>query len=85
MLSDTLVSFIRTGVPVVVGAVVAYLSKHGLDIDLDPFAATALAISLYYALVRALEKRWPVFGFLLGVPKEPAYKGTPGAPTVTGG
>ena len=45
---------------------------------------TVVVIGIYYSLARYLEKKWPVFGYLLGVPKEPAYRGTPGAPTVTG-
>ena len=76
-MNDTLVSLIRTWVPVVVGTALAYLSRHGLDIKVDPFAATAIVVSIYYAVARALEKRWPFFGWLLGTPKEPAYEGTP--------
>jgi len=84
MLTDTIVSLIRTFVPVVVGAVIAYLAERGFSFTVDPMAVTGVVIGLYYGLARFLEKKWPFFGYLLGVPKEPAYKGTPGTPTVTG-
>jgi hypothetical protein len=88
MLSDTIVSFIRTGVPVVVGAVAAWIARQLGWVTPDTAALaqslTVLVILGYYSLARFLEKKWSFFGYLLGVPKEPAYKGTPGAPTVTG-
>jgi uncharacterized membrane protein (DUF441 family) len=76
-MNDTLVSLIRTWTPVVVGAVIAFFANRGFDIDINQNVVVAGAIAVYYALARALEKRWPVFGVLLGVPKEPAYRGTP--------
>ena len=78
-MNDTIVSFIRTYTPVVVGAVLSYLARHGFEIQVNPVAASAFVIAVYYALARFLEKRWPVFGWLLGTPKEPAYQGTPPA------
>lgn len=82
-MSDTIVSLIRTWVPVAVGAVLAFLANRGFDIEVNQNAVVAAVIAVYYAAARVLEKRWPVFGWLLGVPKEPAYEGTPGPPAVT--
>jgi hypothetical protein len=84
MLNDTVVSFIRTSVPVLVGTVVAFLANRGFDIEINQNAVVAAVIIVYYALARFLEKKWPFLGFLLGVPKEPAYEGTPGPPVVSG-
>lgn len=84
MLNDTIVSFIRTGVPVLVGTVVAFLANRGFEIEINQNAVVAAVILVYYALARFLEKKWPFLGFLLGVPKEPAYEGTPGPPSVVG-
>ena len=81
-LSDTIVSLIRTYVPVLVGTILAFLANKGFEIEVNQNAVVAVVIALYYALARALEKWKPIFGFLLGVPKEPAYEGTPGAPAV---
>lgn len=85
-LSDTVVSLIRTWVPVLVGSVVAWVTRKLGWVTPDTAqlatAFTAIVIGAYYALARFLEKRWPAFGWLLGVPKEPAYEGTPGPPAV---
>jgi hypothetical protein len=76
-MNDTIVSLIRTWVPVAVGTVIAFLANRGFDIELNQNAVVAIVIALYYALARAAEKQWPALGWLLGVPKEPAYQGTP--------
>jgi uncharacterized membrane protein (DUF441 family) len=81
-MNDTIVSFIRTYVPVVVGTILAFLANRGFDIEINQNAVVVAVIAIYYAIARALEKRWPFFGVLLGVPKEPAYEGTPGPPSV---
>lgn len=81
MLHDYLISLIRTVVPVGIGAVLAWLaSQLGIVIDSEASAGlvaavVAVAIGGYYALVRALEQRWPFFGVLLGKPAAPAYEG----------
>ena len=85
-LSDTVVSLIRTYVPVIVGAAVAFVFRKlgWVTPDTTELAAafTVLVIALYYGAARWLEKKVPALGWLLGVPKEPAYEGTPGAPAV---
>jgi hypothetical protein len=81
MLHDYLISLIRTVVPVGIGAVLAWLaSRLGVVIDGEASAGlvaavVAVAIAGYYALVRALETRWPFFGVLLGKPAAPVYEG----------
>lgn len=86
MISDFLVSVIRTGVPTAVGAAIAWLASR------LPFLADYLAqfteaqmlgfysaitvglVTLYYAGVRKLEQRWPVLGQLLGWRATPTYQ-----------
>lgn len=80
-MNDTIVSLIRTWVPVAVGAAVAFAFRKLGWVTPDTTelatAFTALVIALYYAVARWLEKQVSWLGFLLGVPKEPAYQGTP--------
>ena len=73
-----LVSLIRTGVPGLVGAALAWLAVHGANVPAgDRTQVTAVAtvvfLTLYYAVVRKLEARWPKLGVLLGYPLAPAY------------
>lgn len=77
-MNDFITSLIRTNVPVVVGGVVAWLITLGIEVpegSEGPLIAalTAAAIAVYYVTVRALETRWPGFGFLLGTRAEPSY------------
>jgi hypothetical protein len=73
--NNFLVSLIRTAVPVVVGWLAVQALKVG--IELDPGATEGfiypLVITAYYTAARALEKKWPALGYLLGIPKEPNY------------
>lgn len=79
MLHDYLISLIRTAVPVAIGTVLASLaSRAGIVLDADSStqlvaATVALVVLAYYALVRALEARWPFLGVLLGKPAAPVY------------
>lgn len=77
-MSDTIRSLIRTGVPIGVGAALAWLVTLG--IDLPPEAGdglivfgTALLQGIYYTLVRVLEERWPWLGVLVGPGGAPVY------------
>ena len=77
-MSDFLVSLIRTWVPAAVGAVIAYLVSLGVEFSQEEEGAIATAVvvlfvAVYYGLARALESRWPAFGYLLGVAKQPTY------------
>jgi hypothetical protein len=77
--SDLVVSWIRTFVPVVVGVVVGWLVSIHLPIvpGLRDGLASLLsggAIMVWYTAVRWLEAHWSWLGWLLGVPKQPTYK-----------
>lgn len=81
-LGDTLISFIRTYVPVYVGVALTALQTFLFDHHVLGFAintqaaglwATGAVIGVYYAAARILEKKWPVFGFLLGARSQPKY------------
>jgi len=78
-------SIVRTVVPIVVGAVIAFAVAHGITLD-DQFeslltAALTLGFSgVYYIAVRILETYVaPRFGWLLGLAKTPAVY-TPESP-----
>jgi hypothetical protein len=79
VIGDKLVSLIRTAVPIWVGVVLTWI---GQKTGIVPDAATAAALSaavvgvlatLYYALARWLESRWPSLGWLLGSASQPTY------------
>jgi len=78
-MSNTVVSFIRTYVPVAVGALISWLVAHDVVLDEEAqtgltIGLTGLVIGLYYLVARILERKWPLFGFLLGTPKvQPVY------------
>lgn len=79
-MNDFITSLIRTNVPIVVGAFVAWLISLGIEVpegSEGPLVVglTALIIALYYTAVRWLETKWPAFGYLLGSKREPAYPG----------
>jgi len=86
VLHDYLISVIRTAVPAGVGAVLVWAAS-ALGVVIDSESSTALtavvvavAVAGYYAIVRALETRWPMAGRLLGRKSAPTYGGnsTPG-------
>jgi hypothetical protein len=77
-MSDYLLSLIRTAVPAAAGAVVGWLATLGLELGAEAEAGLvlflgALGTTVYYALVRALEQRWPGIGKLLGASRQPEY------------
>lgn len=77
-LNDTVVSYIRTYTPALIGLVAGWLVGLGLPVTGDAReGVTALAsgafIAAWYAGVRWAESRWPRAGWLLGVARTPAY------------
>lgn len=80
---NTAPALIRTLVPIVVGAVLAWLASRGLDLTAYENAVNVylppVLGGLYYAAVFALEKRWPAFGWLLGYARQPQYVDETGA------
>lgn len=73
------ISYIRTWIPMAVGALLTWLStSHNIVVDEATSAAliagfSGLVSAIYYGVVRILEKVHPAFGYFLGVPKQPAY------------
>lgn len=62
-------SVIRTVVPVVVGILLGWAARVGLDLPEGAVAevVTVVVTGAYYWAARALERRWPVAGrWLLG-------------------
>jgi len=77
-MTNLVVSWIRTFTPVLVGGLIAWLVRQGVKVDTSvaqPLteALTVIFTAVYYFLVRTLETWWPGFGWLLGIPKQPAY------------
>ena len=80
-MSDYLIGHIRTYVPIVVGAFIAWLTTKGIEVTDAGMSGlvlglTALLQGIYYGLVRALAEKWPVFGKLLGKNIAPSYNGS---------
>lgn len=83
---------IRAIVTILVGAGTTALAnwlrtKWGLVLVVDELTkatiisgCTAFASATYYAIVASLERRWPAFGYLLGVRKCRGPNGAVGAP-----
>lgn len=74
-MSDYGISIVRTAVPIIVGAIVAIGLRFGAQFDAAAIAPLVQAVvaAAYYVAVRALERRWPQLGALLGAAKCPAY------------
>lgn len=78
-MSDYVISHIRTYVPIVVGAVAAWLVTIGIDLTPETQAGLIAALTgilqaVYYAVARALAQRWPWAESLLGVGRSPSYE-----------
>lgn len=72
--TDLAKSYVRTIVPAVVGAIIAWALHHGHDIHGYEPQVTAVVTAVYYALARLLEHYVsPRFGWLLGVAQTPLY------------
>lgn len=77
-MTDVVISNIRTLSAMAAGAIVTWLIARGLSLDLSVTNGlaevfTAVLSAAYYALVRALEARWPSFGWLLLSARKPKY------------
>lgn len=69
---------IRTIVPFLVGLIAAALLNAGFSIpsELQESVSASLVVtigSLYYVAIAALEKKFPKFGWFLGVASQPHY------------
>ncbi len=83
-------SLLRTWVTLIVGAFVTWLARR-LHIVLDADSSQALVIGMtavfsgaYYTLMRPLESKFKVFGWFLGLAKQPKYVDPGAAPEQTG-
>lgn len=77
-MSDFIISFIRTAVPMLVGTVSSYLITKGVEVtpelQIQLIGLLTSVISLaYYSLARLLETKYPKLGIMLGIPKTPIY------------
>lgn len=77
-MSDWLISYIRTYVPLGVFFVTGWLASNGVVVGDEAEAGLILGVSglasaAYYAAVRTLERKWSWFGVLLGAPRQPSY------------
>ena len=78
-MNDTVISFIRTWVPMAAGVALTWLADVlGIAIDESTSATVVAAVvgvlsAVWYALARFLEQKFPWAGWLLGVNKAPAY------------
>lgn len=80
-MSDLIPSLIRTYVPLLVSWLAGLLIARGVEVSTETQLALASALgaivaAVYYAAVRAAEKRWPALGVLLGSKKTPSYGGS---------
>jgi len=80
MLSNFVVSLIRTYVPLAVGFALTWLASS-LKVVVDPSSQAGLVALMvavlsaaYYFLARLLEKQWPWLGVLLGAVAAPKYE-----------
>ena len=74
-INGTIVSLIRTVVPVFVGLALSWLARQGLDFDSEPVvgAVNIVVIAIYYAAVRMVGNRYPAAEWALGHPAPPQY------------
>jgi hypothetical protein len=77
--NDLWASVVRTGIPTIVGALVAIVvaAIGGVEGDAATgvtVTAIAVAQAAYYAVAQWLTRRFPATGFLLGTSAQPAYE-----------
>lgn len=60
-------SVIRTVVPLIVGALIAWAAKIGLNLPEGAVTelVTVLVVAGYYVIARLIETRWPALGRIL--------------------
>ena len=77
-MNDFVIRLIRTYVPILAGALVAWLLTLGVAVDVETqpglvIAFTGLLQAAYYTLVTLLAKKFPKIEILLGSKKTPEY------------
>ena len=79
-LRDLFASAVRTGVPLVIFAVLRWVTvKTGVEIPVEPSSTiiAGVAVGAYYVAVRWAEARWRWVGWLLGFAAAPNYSKAP--------
>ena len=66
-------SAVRTLSPLVVGVIVTFLARHGVDTEFTSSLLTVVASGIYYSGVRFIEGVYPKLGVLLGATGAPIY------------
>lgn len=68
-------AYVRTNVPIAAGPIITIAAKRlGFEMTVEEALVIAgLLSSAWYTAGRALEAWKPVLGYVLGVPKQPAY------------
>jgi len=77
-MSNFIIAIVRTVIPILIGWLVGLLAAINIPVDAEVQAGlivslSTLTASLYYVTVAWLERRWPWFGWLLGVARNPVY------------
>jgi hypothetical protein len=76
-LSPFVIARIRTGIPTLVGVLLAWVQhQFSIAVTLDPGVTGLLVLAIsgvWYELVRRLEAWKPSLGWLLGYPATPTY------------
>jgi hypothetical protein len=77
--SDLWASVVRTGIPTIVGALVAVVASVLGNVDVEATAgftvfSIAVAQAAYYALAQVAAERFPALTFLLGTGSTPSYE-----------
>jgi hypothetical protein len=77
-MNNTIISLIRTYVPIGVGVLISWLATRGIHVDDNTKLGlvsllTGLVTAGYYTLVRIGEKKYPWLGVLLGHKTAPIY------------
>jgi hypothetical protein len=83
--NNLVTSIIRTLVTIILPPLVAWLAARGINLSDETLAqisvyAVVAAQAGYYIVVRLLETKYPAFGWLLGLAKQPGYNPDPPAP-----
>jgi len=76
-MNDLVIGIIRTVVPLGIGtgvSLLATLGVTGIDTAQAAAVATSVTVGVYYAVVAALERRYPSVGWLLGFKTAPTYQ-----------
>lgn len=86
-ISELVPSVIRTVTPYVVGALVTFAVKHGVDLSADQTLTLGVVVSsVLYSVIRWAEINVSdKFGVLLGFKKKPVYVNAPAVVTDTEG